>query len=1152
VALTALTDGSGDTYVPVFADSSDLQDRTYDLGEFCPFGVNMPNDGPNPHSYQDKVAELIGKGVRGIRYEVQWGIVETAPGVYSWNAYSINSDITYLRNNGCTIAIEAGYTPGHRTGNRYRVYPPINSVDTPQDVTFVNGQATLPNAPIFIEDRNGERPGPCLIDSAATKSSVSQQLLSWALVDENNNRQTRTSSQGFADRYCAYTGSWPIDLSTLVVEVETGAGTNVWETWTRVQRLDSNSTGKVYYADYTGRITFKDSRMLCNATAPQPGARVRASYQYYTVVYQRPVEYTVEKLTGVLTKGAAGFSVPEMANDFSSGFGPSWTWYQDDLGPVPGERVYDGFPGPDLEQIWSFTGTQPSYTVDGKLNITMPASGASELQFHTSASYYSDWLVTVDMSNVTTVSGSEVGLVVRMDATNYIRAFMNHNGQLTLQKVEGGVWTSQTLGWTWSKNRRIFLRKTGNTFQAWVSGLEDNQSYLTASYANQFLTDLVGMWIKSGASGSTLVSFDDFYFRGPWELPVMSVSGGAVTAAIWSGLRAMYLQPVTNGTANFTISLKTSMPATTGANRAAVGIVLWQNADNYVKALQISDGGANRKLLVVARQNGSDVHNLMDGFNEVQDVTLTVTRVGDSFTVTMRPKTPYATDRTFSMPGFAPVYAGIAFEHQPQRNHMTVTVDDWSVTGGGAGIPDNCKVMYHYVDLPAVQAFGAALAQQFGDRVMHFEYGNEVHNAPWWTWTGGLDLYAKCLEAFSAGVKSVLPQAKVLNAGWPDDHSIVSLHSNLYQWISKSVFDIAAWHPYWFSRNAPGTSFDNHLQQMITELQQGNDNDKPIFAGEFSTQCGMLAATNQVTTDGPNERRQAEYAFQALCKMFRTGRYEAVQWWPGTDRHEHPVNEWLMHGAHDGLFNNTPGQTGVPLMAKPVLHMIKELALAPGIIIDLVTYSGNTPVPSSRKHTLGSLSLIVRRAENLQTVTVQGSKTGWPQDATISRVCVGRVETSQVTYATVNTSSPNLVAEEVTMTWEPQRYEWLITSNVRGSLGVAQPEEFWTAPGNTWSMTMPPDPNEAVEPVQWVMEIPKGDGWAGVGQWANTGQSGETVITIPLNGEARYLRVLYTLSGPIELAEVQVRDSAMSIISTGKLYYFDGWRGKYRARWLAP
>ena len=1157
IALTALTDGVGNTYIPFFKDKDGLNQKTYTYENFAPIGVNMPNDGPNPHSNLELVQRLRDFGIRGVRYEVQWGIVEEYAGSYNWDAYSINSDITYLKNNGCTICIEAGYTPGFRTGQRYRVYPPLISVDTPVELVFSGGQAVIPGAPVFVEDRNGERQGPFLVDAAETKQSVSLEMASFAYVDENNNRYTRTSSQGWADKYCAYTSNYPIDLSTLVVQVETAPNSNNWETWTRVPRIDATSSGKVYCADHTGRIAFRDSRMLSGgAVAPATGARVRVSYQYYTTVYQRPTAYSLDKITGVVTKGAAGFSVPEMQNDFSSGFGASWQWHASDNAPNQSERIYDGFPAPTLHNRWSISGTQPTYTVDGKFNVTMPASGAAEVLASLPNGYSKDWLLVVDMSSVSMVSGGEVGLVARKDANNYVRVYMNNSGELCLDRVEGGSSQITKLGWTWSRNRKIFLRKLGNQFQAWVEGLQDTQARLTSTFATSFTTSSVGMWIKAGAGGSTVVSFDDLYFIGPYELPELSIVNNQVQAVIRSGIEALYLQPVTGGSANFQISIQTSMPGGSGANRAAVGIYVRQDANNWVKVQQISDGGTNRKFRVTAVQNGTTVHDLMDGFYEAETVTLTLQRVGDTFTATITPKTAYATNRTFTLAGFVVNWAGIIMEHQPQRNPITVTLDNWTVTAASEQIPNTVKCLYTRVDLGAVQAFGASLAQQFGDRVRHFEYGNEISNGPGWTFTGGVGIYAKCLEAFSQGVKSVLPDAKVLNAGWADNHSLVGLHSELYQYINKDVFDIAAWHPYWFSRDYPGTGFNNHIQVMLNELADGNDNNKQIFAGEFSVPCAALAGSGVGSADGPNERRQAEYAFHAVCKMFRTGRYSALQWWPGKDAFpagHSSASESVFHGNRDGLFSADNDN-------KPVLYMLSEIALCRGILIDLVTYSEsgpskNSPIPADAKYNLGSLDIKVRPVENLENIIVEASWNGWPAGATVTKVCAVTIGGNKVIPVNIDPNTQSLQGGTVYMAYFQNENKWkfsndpdLDTNPLSTIISEAAPNTPNHVVYTGVSLTTPDAPQSGNE--KWVFDIPVGHGWHQVGAWNNTNPNltGESTINIPLDQGSittgRYIRVLMKFkqgSSYVEVAQVVVKDNNGNNISNGKLYYASGW-----------
>jgi len=1173
VALSVLTNGIGDRYVPFFRDYRALQNKSYSGLNFCPFGVNMPNNGPNPHSNQAKVEELIGKGIRGVRYEVQWGIVERSLSQYSWNEYNIDGDISWLTDNGATVQIETGYTPGFRTGQRYRVYPPLIAVNTPEPVNFSGGDtATLPHSLLFLEKRKERNTTDgnkfretfyLMPENAATTEVTNYEYCKFYRVDENNRITSRDENAGWQDTFCAYTSKFPIDVSSLIVEVETSNG---WERFYVVDKIDSNSTGKVCYADYTGRIAFKDSRMPSGGLAPAEGARVRVRYKYYNTYYDKDISYTLDKMTGVIRRGRAGFSVPEMSNDFSSGFGPSWGWLTDSR--TPPSTISDSFNGESLDPAWTVNGAATVTVSGGKLTVNAPSGTETEITRAVddgSDGGSADFLMSVDLSGVTLPSGGLVGLVIKMTNNRYVRGYIRRSTSnalaVALQKFDNGQTTTSTdKAFNLSTaDTRIFIKREGSTFKCWVGTYHDDNSPAEGSFNTDVTVSSVGLYIKGG---NTQASFDNFRYMNKNQLDSISVSNGRVVSNVYAGASASWVQPViNNGFADFTAELKVDLSGL-GSNQkgCSAGIVLYQDENNFVKVLMRSFSSAERKLVLITKIDGTLTETVDYFIGSSSAFYITVTRTGSSFRFKSESQSyrrnqseGYSREVTQEIEGFTVNRIGICWEHRVNKAPGTVYLDDWSVTGA-IQVSDTCKALYHYVDLQAIQNFAYNLVNHFKNRVKYYEYGNEIAENPKWTWAAGIATYAKCLEAFSNGAKAADPQAKILNAGWAD--SEIDLHSELYNsGISKSVWDVTACHPYWFRKDYPGSRFEEVINNIINRMNSNQDGSKMVFAGEFSVpNAALVSSTGKRDIDGPNERKQAEYAFHALCKIFRTGRYQAVQWWPGQDLHYHPDGEANLWGGHDGLFTR-PREENETALAKPVLHIISEMAKCRGIIIDLVGYEGNTPNPVSRKHKLGYIKIKLKNIENLNTVVIEKSLTAWPENSTVKRVCAAEVWSDKVFAVEINGVDSNgfvpttssLINEKVFLTWDSSTLQWDVTSNVRGALGSVEPNRVFNDPASpsAWYFTAPAAPTEDPYTKYYSFETVRGDGWSQVGGWANSNPRlrGEKEIMIPLLSEdARYLKIHMTFDNFIQIAQISVFNDNDENISIGKLYYADGFK----------
>lgn len=514
VAHTALTDGIGNTTIPFYKDATELPKTSYDLDKICFYGVNQPNNsGAKPHTYATNqyAAALFSAGLRDARYEVAWNVVSTGATSYNWNAYNINDDITALRTNGATIQIETGYTPMHYTRQRFRTPPALKWVDTAEEKTFANDQIQLNNVGIWRNSFSTEyeRRGPFLMPSSVSTVSVSNELLALYKIAWDDPRtetySTRTHEQGYLDRYCARTEHYPIDLSTLSVWVdETGTGSS-YELWTRVDEMsDATTDQKVYVADHTGRIAFKDSQAPTDiAHKPANGSRVKATYNYYPTVYDGDgVDYSVNVSTGVITRQSpeTGLNVPNMEVDFSSG-------------------------DPDTYFTWTGAENVTETVADGALKMITTANGTKE--------YYARQTITGDTGDYSVVINVSNYSVTPSDAFAYagLRLSDSVSGDYIIWGARAGVRAikyrlnngAHTYDSTYSGSLgtafKLEISRSGATTycKAYDSGDSQVGSDVTTSYTfNPDSVDIYG-WVYTNKAQTWWV--EDFTFTGAGETP---------------------------------------------------------------------------------------------------------------------------------------------------------------------------------------------------------------------------------------------------------------------------------------------------------------------------------------------------------------------------------------------------------------------------------------------------------------------------------------------------------------------------------------------------------------------------------------------------------------------------------------------------------
>lgn len=493
VAHTALTAPSNTTPVHIFADSTELPKTEYALGQRCFFGVNQPNNtGAPPKDYATNTysAALLDGGILDMRYEAQWNYIENSatPG-YNWTDTGIDGNVNAVIAAGGTMQIETGYTPMHATRQRYRVYPPLAAVDTTEEQSFSDDVVTLDHQGIFVDGFASQRDGFYLMPADVTTTAVEDEALSFVHINEGGDIDgTKTSSQGYTADYYCHTAHHPIDLSTLVVEVDESRDGS-WVTWTKVDQITDATAGqKVYVADATGRIAFIDTRGTAGAGAkPATNSYVRASYEYYDEVYLSGTDYTLDVVAGTVTRAGAGtFTVP-----------------------VPSE----GFAGPtiDANLVWV---NEPSWSIaDGIMSFTNTGVGSIHLR-QTASEATGDFEVVLRIASCTQQEGGATGIIVR-DATssNYISwrllATAGPNGYIRFTQVVGGsTIINEDICFSAAAPITLHLRKTGTSWHAWASDPTPGYQAEGKTITWDWEPSTVGLQCWAGTGMTAAVSVD--------------------------------------------------------------------------------------------------------------------------------------------------------------------------------------------------------------------------------------------------------------------------------------------------------------------------------------------------------------------------------------------------------------------------------------------------------------------------------------------------------------------------------------------------------------------------------------------------------------------------------------------------------------------
>lgn len=1119
-AHTALTDGVGETEIQLYADSTELPKASYGADEICWYGMNQPNNtGAQPGNGGNAAVyfgHLVDAGILGNRLEAQWDNIEIDPASPSWSIF--NGYLAAIRNAGGTAIIETSYTPMHRTGQRYRNCPPLVFNNTPQAGSFVDDEIALSSTPVWLTQSSYERRGFAVVDSAATPTSVSEEGLAFRYTTPEQNNYTRTAAQGWADMYVAETAHWPIDITSLVVEVETSAGSGTYEEWTRVADIQDGTAGqKCYVADFTGRIGFKDGRMSSVCAAPATGAKVRASYDYFAA-YNYGTEYTLDAIAGVLSRaGASGFSVPQSSDAFPAGSLDA-DWELNPQFDIAVPVASDGFAGPGLDANWVWN-TEPTHTQNGTFNWDVGAVHATRRCLQT-VSGSGDLHMSVKITAYSKASGSTVGIALyNADYSTYAVARVTADNKFQLVVNSGGGATTYETAHTFSAGDIIHLSRVGTTVTAWLGTKVLTGAYTAAAtYAglNAYIWD------------ACTISFDDWAFDAN-NTGATVTPDGALDVEPRYGQRLYIGQPVNAGdgsTEDFTVSVKVTDLTATADYGDAAGLFLWEDASNYLRAVIHKDTDTIKWTVTGVLAGSSVSGSGMDGFGESDNVTITIQRSGDTFSVSLSPKTDYATNRSLTMAGFNPKYVGMVAYRTTET--YTATFDDFLVDAP-AGLADDVDIYSICADVDAMEAWGAALATQCSGKARFFSYGNEVTNGAGWTWDGTLALYAECLKAFRAGVKSIIADAQVGFAGFADAQ--FSQMTTLLASLDGADYDFAEGHFYKFDEGSIAAWKSARPDDFISRLAAAGDSAKPIFDGEMSAPCGVLSTSDaKGHANGPREKRQVEETIQMLMYQRAKG-FLGVALWPGTDLEAKGVNEGNKWGGKDGLFYTTAGDA-IPNGIKPVYYAVRNLAQCKGILVDLGSVQ-----------TVGSIVLSCSDRSQVESVRVLGSLTCTDATSAPPKVTAALTGGTSVFVVDVIDGDGALVTE----TWQAvcnAEGTFDVTGSVSGAQGTATKGVLFESNNTVCSFTIPDATYTEGQTFEWGTF--KGDDFAQLGTAEGAAGAGDITVDCA-DASARYLLIEFTRAVGalyIGLKQVTVLDDADAEITPAG-YVVEGWQAEF-------
>lgn len=246
-------------------------------------------------------------------------------------------------------------------------------------------------------------------------------------------------------------------------------------------------------------------------------------------------------------------------------------------------------------------------------------------------------------------------------------------------------------------------------------------------------------------------------------------------------------------------------------------------------------------------------------------------------------------------------------------------------------IPNGVTVMvtYYYLDTSWWQQFWKELTANYAGKVKYFEPWNEENLDKFWY--GSMPQYIEMMRTASLGAKSGNSDAVVVlgGLGWSTDYL-----SKLYSAGAKSLFQVAAWHPYGWETglDTPGSHANLLNNYYFSSMSANNDSSKPVFLNEVG-----FSTSTQV---GISWGAQAIELSRMYMKLRRNPQVENLSWWGVVDEEPLGQQENELYVSHMGLMAKDSSGN---LQLKPSYYAFKNFGTNKGLIIDLASYgsSGN-------------------------------------------------------------------------------------------------------------------------------------------------------------------------------------------------------------------
>ena len=176
--------------------------------------------------------------------------------------------------------------------------------------------------------------------------------------------------------------------------------------------------------------------------------------------------------------------------------------------------------------------------------------------------------------------------------------------------------------------------------------------------------------------------------------------------------------------------------------------------------------------------------------------------------------------------------------------------------------------------------FARQAAQRYSTRVTHWEIWNEPNLTNFFRPRPDVGRYVELLAAAAPAVKSVQPNARILNGGLApavdngSDISPVTFVQQLYARGAHQYFDILSVHPYSYPALPSDASTQSwntfyRMRLMRDTMVQYGDAATPVWATEFGAPTGT--ASNAVST-----QRQADIIADGIAEARRLGWVQKV------------------------------------------------------------------------------------------------------------------------------------------------------------------------------------------------------------------------------------------------------------------------------------